>query len=72
MAKHITLAIRDVAFPIVLRIPMENYDLARDPPQKTTGNRGILDRATGPRKELAQIGRSQERFGETDTSTGPH
>ena len=36
------LAIRGVAFPIPLRIAMENCDLARDNIQKGTGNRGIL------------------------------
>ena len=53
--KHVTLAIRDLAFSIVLRIPAENDDFARDNPQNTTGNHGILDKATGPPKELVLI-----------------
>ena len=53
--KHVTLAIRDVTFPIVLRIPTENDDLARDVAQKITATHGILDRATEPRKELVLI-----------------
>ena len=53
--KHVTLAMRDVTFPIVLRIPAENDDFARDPLQIATGNHGILDRATGPPKELVLI-----------------
>ena len=53
--KHVTLAIRDVTFPIVVRIPTENDDLARDNAQKPTATHGILDRATGPRKELVLI-----------------
>ena len=46
---------RDVTFTIVLRIPMENCDLVRDPLQNVTANHGILDRATEPRKELVLI-----------------
>ena len=53
--KHVTLAIRDLTFSIVLRIPAENDDFARDVSQNTTGTHGILDRATGPPKELVLI-----------------
>ena len=53
--KHVTLAIRDVTFSIVLRIPAENDDFARDNLQKATGRHGILDRATGPPTELVVI-----------------
>ena len=42
-------------FPIVLRIPAENDDFARDVSQNITGRHGILDRATGPPKELVLI-----------------
>ena len=42
-------------FPIVLRIPTENDDFARDVVLKVTGNHGILDKATGPPKELVLI-----------------
>ena len=53
--KHVTLAIRDVTFPIVLRIPTGKDDFARDVALKGTGRHGILDRATGPPKELVLI-----------------
>ena len=53
--KHVTLAIRDLTFAIVLRIPAENDDFARDVVLKVTGTHGILDRATGPPKELVLI-----------------
>ena len=55
MIKHVTLAMRDVTFPIVLRIPMEKWHDPRYPAQSVTGNHGILDRATEPRKELVLI-----------------
>ena len=55
MVKHVTLAIRDLTFSIVLRIPAENDDFARDNSQKRTAPHGILDRATGPPKELVLI-----------------
>ena len=53
--KHVTLAIRDLTFSIVLRVPAENDDFARDVSQNITATHGILDRATGPPKELVLI-----------------
>ena len=44
--KHVTLAIRDVTFPIVLRIPMENDDFARECPQNPSEGHGVLDCST--------------------------
>ena len=53
--KHVTLALRDLTSSIVLRIPAENDDFARDVVQNGTRPHGILDRATGPPKELVLI-----------------
>ena len=44
--KHVTLAMRDVTFPIVLRIPTEKDDFAREPSQKVSGRHGVCDRST--------------------------
>ena len=48
--KHVTLAMRDVTFPIVLRIPTEKGDFARECPQNPSGGHGVFDRSTRPSK----------------------
>ena len=63
--KHVTLAIRDVTFPIVLRIPTEKWHDPHNVSPKLTRRHGILDRATEPRKELVLI-----EWG--DASAHPH
>ena len=44
--KHVTLAMRDVTFPIVLRIPTEKDEFAREPPQNLSGAHGVFDSST--------------------------